>query len=72
MANVRWIPNHHIKPLRDTKHPLRIKEIRSHILIIRIPVGDFFSRLTRKAVMFEQFTDVSAELRRLAFSIFDF
>ena len=41
---IRRIPNHHIKPIFNSKHPVFVEEWGMDILVVRIPVGDQIGR----------------------------
>ena len=47
VADIRRIPNHHIKPLRNPEHPLRIKEIGGSVLVVGIPISNLFGFIGR-------------------------
>src|SRR5579885_3635635 len=59
--HIRWIPDDDVKPFADSKHPLRVEEVGGGVLVVGIPVGQFFGGLAGETVGAEQGADLSAE-----------
>ena len=55
------VPDAQIKSCNNSKHPLRIKEIRRGVLVVGIPRGEFAGGGGVPAVAFEQFGNFGAK-----------